>query len=434
VAIEGDTLVVGASDDDTGDGGADSGSVYIYTRSPGGTVWTLQYHLVASDGRPGDAFGNSVAISGDTIVVGAVGDDLTPGGTNAGSAYVFVRSGVVWTQQAKLTAADASVADFFGRSVSISSNTVLVGASNKSTTAGVQSGAAYVFTRAGTVWSQQARFIASDGATLDGFGFSVAVEGDTAIIAADTNNTAAGTQAGSVYVFTRAGSVWTERFQLFASDGLTAAFFGYSVALEGDTLVVGSPNRHPGPSTNVGGAYVFTRSGGLNGPWTERANLGPLVGIVGNDWFGRAVALSGDTVLIGSYLDDPPAGNNAGTAAVFTRTGGLTGAWSSRGQVKAADGAADDNFGAAVAIEGSTLIVGAPPDDTPAGVDAGSVYSLVLAICKADFNCSGTISVQDIFDFLAAYFAHLPNSDFNSSGTISVQDIFDFLAAYFTGC
>jgi hypothetical protein len=183
VSVSGDTAVVGAAEDDHA-GGTNAGSTYVFLRSggPGAPGWTQQAKLTASDAAESDRFGYSVSISGDTAVIGAVADDH-PGGVNAGSAYVFVRSGGVWTQQAKLTASDAAASDRFGHSVSVSGDTAVIGAV-WDRDAGEMSGSAYVFVRSGGVWTQQAKLVTSDAAGGDSFGNSVSVSGDTALVGA----------------------------------------------------------------------------------------------------------------------------------------------------------------------------------------------------------------------------------------------------------
>ena len=192
---------------------------------------------MASDGAASDEFGVSVAISGDTLVVGAHGDN--DNGTNSGSAYIFTRSGTLaWTQQAKLTASDGAADDEFGGSVAISGDTVVVGAVWNDDN-GTDSGSAYIFTRSGTAWTEQAKLTASDGAADDNFGNSVAISGDTVVVGAwhDDDN---GTDSGSAYIYTRSGTAWTEQAKLMASDGAADDEFGDSVAISGDTVVVGA--------------------------------------------------------------------------------------------------------------------------------------------------------------------------------------------------
>ncbi|MFN0277176.1 MAG: choice-of-anchor V domain-containing protein [Pyrinomonadaceae bacterium] len=360
VAISGDTAVVGAFLDDNA-GGTDAGSAYIFVRS--GTVWTLQQKLTASDGVAGDRFGVSVAISGDTVVVGADAP-TSAGGTGAGSAYVFTRSGTVWTQQQKLTASDGGTNDEFGDSVSISGDTVVVGAPFDDTASGTNAGSAYVYTRSGTVWTEQQKLTASDAAADDLFGLSVALSGDT-VVAGVYADDDVGFNSGSAWVFTRSGTVWSEQQKLTASDGAIGDDFGISVAISGETVVVGS-SFDDNVGFSSGSAYVFTRSGTV---WSEQQKLTASDAAAGDE-FGVTVSVSGDTVVVGSRLDDTAGGVNAGSAYVFTRSAVV---WSEQQKLTASDGAADDFFNR-VAISGDTIIVGSFFDDTPAGSNAGSAY------------------------------------------------------------
>jgi hypothetical protein len=211
-------------------------------RSPSGpsTVSGQQAELTASDGASGDQFGWSVAISGSTAVVGAD----TPNGT--GAAYVFVRSGTTWSQQAELTASDGTSNDEFGRSVAISGDTAMVGAHAKNSA----TGAAYVFVRSGTTWSQQAELTARDRRAGDFFGNRVAISGSTVVVGAPFKNSA----TGAAYVFVR-GTTWFQQAELTASDGVSGDFFGGSVAISGRTAVVGAPFKN----SATGAAYVFCR-------------------------------------------------------------------------------------------------------------------------------------------------------------------------------
>ena len=175
-----------------------------------GETWIEQAKLTASDAAAGVFFGVSVAMDGDYIVIGAAADDAN--GLNSGSAYVFTRSGNIWTEQAKLTASDGTIGDALGASVSINGDYIVVGTAF--------SGSAYVFARNANIWTEQAKLTASDGATFDGFGLSVAINGDKVVVGADGDDDN-GPESGSAYVFTRNGNIWTEQAKLLASDGAT---------------------------------------------------------------------------------------------------------------------------------------------------------------------------------------------------------------------
>jgi hypothetical protein len=250
VALSGDTALIGALGDDNF-----KGSAYVFTRN--GTTWAQQAKLVAADGEASNQFGFSVSLYGDTALIGAPGDD-----TYVGSAYIFTRTGTTWTQQAKLVAPGGEAFDYFGTSVSLSGDTALIGSSGDDS----NKGSAYVFTRTGTTWAQQTKLVASDSATGDQFGNSVSLSGDTALIGAIGDDGA----KGAAYVFTRTGTTWTQEAKLIASDGTANNYFGCNVALSEDYAIVGAFFGNSG----TGSAYIFKGptpdldcSGTLN--WTD---------------------------------------------------------------------------------------------------------------------------------------------------------------------
>jgi hypothetical protein len=308
VSVSGNTAVVGAYGDDAP--WLDSGSAYVFVRS--GTAWTQQQKVTASDGMGEDFFGCSVSVSGDTAVIGAYWADKPPL-WDTGAAYVFVRSGTLWTQQQKLTASDAAESDRFGRVVSLSGNTVVAGADGADTAAGTNAGSAYVFVRSGTAWSQQQKLTASDAAAGDAFGCSVSVSGDTAVVGAYGADTAF-TDAGSAYVFVRSGTAWSQQQKLTASDAAAADYFGLSVSVSANTAVIGAYGDDTAAGTDAGSAYVFVRS--ATG-WSEQQHLAAS-DAGASDRFGYVVAASGGTAVVGAHRDDTAAGVDAGSAYVFS--------------------------------------------------------------------------------------------------------------------
>ena len=346
VAVDGNTAVIGSRFDD--DKGPDAGAAYVFVRATG--VWTQQAKLVASDGTSFDQFGSSVALDGDTIVIGAYSDD---------SAYVFVRTAGGWTQQAKLLASAGSGGAGFGGSVALDRDTAVIGAAfDDPGAAFVYSGAAYVFTRTAGVWAQAARLKASDGASSDQFGFSVAVDGDTAVVGARRDDD----RTGSAHVFMRSAGVWTEQAKLLASDGASTDEFGFSVAVDGDTAVIGAPFvGGGGPGT--GSVYVFTHTAG---GWTQDAKLLASGGAMSRQ-FGYSVALDDDIAVIGERLDSDYLAE-AGSAYVFTRTAGV---WTQQTRLLASDAAEGDQLGWSVALDGGTAVIGAGFDES------AYVFSLV---------------------------------------------------------
>ncbi len=361
VAISGNTAVVGATADTPSASGF--GSAYVFVRS--GTAWIFQQELTANDAAIDDQFGSFVAIDGDTIAVTSPADDV---GSNSsqGSTYVYVRTGTVWTQQQKLTASNGAVSDVFGRNVSIAGNTLVVGAPGRNVGANPDQGSAYVFVRSGTIWSEQQILTAADGSQNDFFGDSSAIEGDTVIIGAAEESTGVNTQQGSAYVFVRSGTTWTQQQKLTANDGAIFDFFGSSVALSGDTAVIGT-QQDVGANFQQGSAYIFVRSGTS---WTQQQKLLASDGGI-LDSFGNSVAIDGDTAIIGAFGDTTGANPGQGAAYNFTRTGTT---WTQMQKLTADDGSADDNFGSSVAISSTTVIVGSLADTIGTNVQQGSAY------------------------------------------------------------
>jgi len=378
-SIEGDTALIGAVGDD--DNGANSGSVYVYIRT--GTTWIQQAKLLPSDGAPEEQFGEDVDIEGDVALIGAWFDD--DNGVHSGSAYVFIRTGTTWTQQAKLLPSDGVTDAQFGINVALSGDTALIGA-NRDDDNGIRSGAAYVFTRTGTTWTQQAKLIASDGAPEERFGIDVALDGDTALIGSESDDN--GNYSGSVYVFTRTGTTWTEQQKIYPSDGAEADWFGFAISLDGDTALFAA-SLDDDNGTDSGSAYVYTRSGTT---WTQQQKLLTLDGAAGDHFSEQAVSLDGDTALIGAYMDDD-GGSQSGSAYIFTRSGTT---WTQQQKLIASDGAAGDHFSYwAVSLDGDTAFIGAWSDDDM-GINSGSAYVFTKSSADLTFSIKGGLGVKAV--------------------------------------
>jgi hypothetical protein len=316
------------------------GYAYVFTRT--GTTWAPQAKLLASDGAEGDLFGYSVSLDGDTAFVGA------PDGLgDPGSVYVFTRTGTTWTQQQKLTASDGEYWDGFGSSVSISGDTAIIGAFGWGQNQHAMVGSAYVFTYTGTRWTQKQKLTPSHSSIDDDFGVSVSLDGNTALIGAEDY---ALNRHGYAYVFTRTGTTWTEQQMLDASDSMSGACFGVSVSLDGNTALIGASNWDAtGDSQeNSGSAYVFTRTGVT---WTQQAKIRPSDPQY-RGFFGQSVSLDGDTALVGAIGTD----EWKGSAYVFTCIGTT---WTQQQKLTALDGEEDDAFGCSVSLDGDTAIIGA---------------------------------------------------------------------------
>ncbi len=394
VAISGDTVVVGAPEDDIGANG-DQGAAYVFVKPSGGwgSETPVQVRLSASDGAAADRFGRSVAINGDTVVVGAPHHDVVSGLNtidNQGAAYVFLKPAGGWGSatpaQVKLTASDGMANDRFGWSVATTANTVAVGAAFANVGLNGAQGAAYVFVKPDAGWGSatpvEAKLTASDGAAFDNFGWSVAAAGDSVVAGAPFKTGNNGTSQGAVYVFVRPTSGWGSAMptqaKLRAHDGLAFDELGTSVAISGDTVVAGAPFATIGNSSESGAAYVFVKP---TGGWANTIQVAKLKASdsAAFDQLGWSVAISGDTVIAGAPFRDVASGamTNAdqGAAYIFQRPGtGWTANMTETGKLTASDGVANDNFGFSVALAEGTLVVGVPAANVAVNDDQGSAY------------------------------------------------------------
>lgn len=378
VAIDGDLMVIGASGDNVGTNTA-QGSAYIFERNTGGANnWGQVKQIVAQDGAPNDRYGWSVAIDADTVVVGALNDQV---GMNAlqGSAYVFKQNvgGLNnWGQVKRIVSPDGAADDQFGRSVAISGDTAIVGAAGDDVAGAFNQGSAQVFESGGGTWNQQA-FLSqpppTNCGTDDNYGFAVAIGGDTAVISATADDVGVNSNQGSVYVLERnyggQGS-WGLVGILTASDGASNDTFGNSVAIDGDIVIVGAANNATGTDTSQGAAYIYERNNG--GP----NNFGAVKKLVASDGaaldvFGWSVSISGDTAVVGAYYG---ANVRPGAAYIFRQNSGGADNWGQIRKLSASDGATGDNFGWSVGISGDTVLVGSRSDSVGANSAQGSVY------------------------------------------------------------
>jgi hypothetical protein len=291
LAIDADTLVVAAANDSTD--GPSYGTVYVYVRGSEG--WELQQRLSAADAQSHDYFGSSVSIDSDTVVVGCTSHDTVEYGE--GAAYVFVRSGTTWTQQAQLIASDGKTADSFGESVSVSGDTIVVGA-QASDDHGPGSGKAYMYVRSGTDWSEQQILSPSDLGPEDIFGVEVDLDGDRALIGAYADDDD-GVSSGTVYYYTRSGTTWTLQQQVHSPTAEAYRYFGMSVDVFGDRMVVGEPGYDAG-ATSTGRANYYELSGDT---WTYVRSVVPSSYSENDNW-GRSVAISEKAVIVAGSTAD----------------------------------------------------------------------------------------------------------------------------------
>jgi len=357
--------------------------------------------LTASDADTIDYFGKRVSISSDgsIAVIGAPGEDTSPYSNN-GAAYIFTRSGNIWTQQAKLTASDLASSDSFGDSVCISGDgsTIIIGAPLKTVSGYGSAGAAYIFTGSGSSWTQQAKLTASSPYTSDYFGTAVFLssDGNVAFVGAPYFDYLSVSNSGAVYVFNRSGSSWTQDTTLLkASDYSISARFGESIALSKDnnTLIIGAVAAQQG-GVSIGGAYVFV-NGGSGSVFTQQQKLTAGDGVL-SDQFGSSVALSGDgnRAVIGAMYETTSPKTNNGAAYVFNRSGNT---WVQFQKLLASDYGDSFLFGQSVALsyDGKVIAISSPKQNTSPYTYNGAVYVFVLDSIGFTWNQVQLVTASD---------------------------------------
>lgn len=500
VGVSGDTVVVGAygedgsasgvNGDQSSNGSSNAGAAYVFVRSNG--AWSQQAYLKASNTGMNDWFGYSVAISGDTIVVGARLEDGNSTGVNgdqsnnsaidAGAAYVFARTDGVWSQQAYLKASNTGAVDVFGSSVAVDGDTVIVGAygedgaapgvnGDQASNGALSSGAVYVFTRVDGVWSQQAYLKASNPAGGDDFGWSIGVSGDTVVVGAikedssamgvngDQSNNGA-MDSGAAYLFSRNGAIWSQQAYLKASNTGSNDWFGYSVAVSGDSAVVGA-NREDSSAMGVNGdqddngaadsgaAYVFL---GVDGTWSQQAYLKASNSGVVNA-FGASLSIDADAIVVGAIHEESSATGvggdqsdnsapSSGAAYVYSRSAGI---WTQLAYLKASNTGANDFFGWSVGVSGDTVVVGAnheagsatgingnQADDSAVEAGAGYMFDLdMTSFTPGDLNDDGLVDGDDLGTLLGQWGECIDcSADFNRDEVVDGDDLGVLLGAW----
>jgi LPXTG-site transpeptidase (sortase) family protein len=371
VAISGNTAVVGARNEDlersTG-ALVNAGAAYIFVRS--GPSWMLEARLQPRDPDQGDTFGVSVAIDGNTVVVGATGSDLDDI-NNAGAAYVFKREGIQWTQKAKLVAIDPFPEDNFGSSVAISGDTIVVGADHKDVFINFDAGAAYVFIERGNSWDQKAKLVPQDASTGAYFGGSVALEGSRIVVGATELNPAGLRGPGAAYVFKGRGNSWQQEARLTAEDARRGDFFGHAVDISGEVIAVGALFKDPEIDstrlTNAGAVYIFSNR---RGAWEQEAFLVPERA-TSFGAFGQSLEIEGNRLIVGANREPQSGSSGAGAAYLFVRAGKE---WVEHNRFFPDSAAEDDLFGINVGLSGDFVIVGASGRDLGSRTNAGEAF------------------------------------------------------------
>lgn len=358
VAIQGDRILVGARGNDQG--GAEAGAAYVFKR--GATGWALESKLVATGGKPNERFGIGVGLDGDRAIVGARGD--FDRGMQSGAAYIFRNTGAGWVQERRLISTEAIANDHFGASVAIFGDRAAIGAPGGASGSRLQTGAVYIYRRTSLGWwEQEARLVAHDGEARDHFGFSVALDGTTVIVGAHGDDDR-GTRAGAAYIFEHTDAGWRLGQKLAARDGRGHDFFGQSVAVHGDYALVGAYGVDS-RGRDVGAAYIFERT---PRGWVQQGRL-----IAGDrrasDHFGSAVAIHGGRAVVGAR-GHTSGKSRSGAAYLFWRS---RDGWALAAKLVAGDATELHFFGQSVAIDEARIAIGANGDNAR-GPWSGSAY------------------------------------------------------------
>lgn len=355
VSISGDFAIIGSCYDD--DNGADAGAAYIFDNNSG--VWEQTAKLIASDGESNDFFALAVSISGDYAFIGAVGDD-----SYTGSVYVFHHNSGAWTQTAKLTASDATAADFFGYSVGVDGDYAVIGAFGDDLV-GESSGSAYVFYNNSGSWEQQAKIFPSDGANQDQFGSTVAISGNNIIVGASFKDDD-GTNSGAAYAFQNNSGTWSQTAKLLANDASGYSYFGDAVAIYNDWAIIGAYSNSPNGIIGGGAAYTYYNNSGV---WEQQSKL-IAPDAQDHSWFGSSVSISEDYIIIGAEGEIFYTPYVEGSAYIYHNTSNT---WTLAANLSASDIGTEDQFGYAVGVFGDFALVGSPRNDSNAE-DAGRAY------------------------------------------------------------
>ncbi len=423
VSISGFTVVVGSRNGRAA--GLASGFASVY-RALGGD-WRQIALITADDAARGDEFGFSVSISGDTMIAGSIHDNEQGDGnrhTGRGAAYIFREIDGLWRQVAKLSADDGEARDSFGTSVSISGDTAVVGAPFDSD-AGRLSGSAYVFREEDGLWRQVAKLTADDAEAGDWFGTSVSISGDTVVVGAHRDNGAGG-NSGSAYVFREVDGLWGQIAKLTADDAEASDHFGISVSIGGDTAVVGIRRDQQG-DPDSGSAYVFRE---VDGVWRQIDQLRPDDGMP-HDHFGTSVSIDRNAIVVGASGSDG-AGLNSGSAYLFREFDGV---WEQVERVFPQDGQSSDLFGESIAISGDVAAIGASGDDDEGPLTGSAYVFWVGSSCPADLDGDADADADDFFAYLDAFVAgNLDVCDIDNDGDCDAEDFLGFLNLFASGC
>ena len=357
--------------------GKNQSVLYIFDKE--NNFWKQTAELPLENSSFFDQSSISAAIDNSVAVVGLPWND-TDGNVAQGIVYVFEEKNS-WQQVAKLIPDDGQAEDLFGSSVAVSGNTIIIGAQHSQTNEGTSKGAAYIFTKQGDSWQQTAKLQASATKTFDSFGNAVAIDNNVAIVAAKNSDIGGEAARGSVYVYEREGDNWSLTQALIDPNGKSGDKFGNSVALDGETIVIGAESYNYGNQVSQGAVYVFKEQSSGRGAsnWKQAAKLTAQDG-KGGDHFGSSVDVNDNKIVVGAYLDDIDSdGYFQGSTYIFEEN---SGAWEQFAKLTAKDGTRGDNFGNSVAISSEAIIVGAHSADVNGKVDQGVAYTFTAPLLQ----------------------------------------------------
>ena len=410
VALDGETALIGAHNALTDIPESGGGAAYIFVRE--GTIWDQQQKLVADKGQTNGRFGISVALDGETALIGADGTG------SAGAAYIFVRGETTWRQQQKLIPVDDMDVGRFGDSVALVGEVAHIGAR-----ASYGQGATYVFAFDGGNWDQQQRLFAGPDGRAGSFGTSIAIGGSYLLIGAPSTDVDDIEQSGRVHLFELRPIFWTQAISVVADDGAESELFGYTLDLNNNTAIVGAYEANVNGNDQQGAAYIFMRNGSA---WMQQQKLSASDGVP-NDRFGISVALDGETALVGAYQAEA-SGVSSGAAYVFMREGA---SWGQQQKLAPDDRDRGDRFGLTVALDGETALIGADflfVDEKQEQVAAyifqreGTSWSQQQELVIRDTTTRGTVSVSVALDGNTALVGSYPADSFMNDkiGTVHI--------------
>jgi hypothetical protein len=427
IAIDGQVVVAGVPtrENQANPGVLSVGSVVIFRLEAQGD-WSQEQELFADDAAAGDNLGSSVAIDGDVAIAGAPMDDDGPT-VEVGSAYVFRYNATTgsWSQEAKLEASDAASGDQFGTSVAIQGDTAVIGAPFKDTFTVDAAGAVYVFKKVGSTWNQVQTFSASMPEDEDYFGRSVAIDGSRIVIGGTRSGTSS---PGKVWVFKLNGTTWEQEAEIEPdTPPASGDNFGLSVDIEGEIIIAGA-HENDDAASNSGAAFVFSYSGGS---WIQQQQL-TACDASGGESFGFSVSLSAGNLVVGARNASVSSHSAAGAAYVFEHVGGT---WSALARLEQSDPATADRFGHAVSISRKGVAVGAPFDGVAPGIDDAGTWAAFNGFapceCLGDLTDDGNVNAADLAELLASWGpCSSCDADLNVDGDVGPMDLAILLASW----